>query len=248
MKTTLSVHAADWFRIHGWNVVYVDCDPQKLGYRYMSLAGATFATRHLTNDSQVLEEFPKLTREYDVVIADCPGGLSEITGAVIYQADIVLIPTPPGHMDLLGTEWTVETIKAIQAERSGLPQTGIIATRFKQGQRVSRNIRRKAKSIHFGFVETGVPEMAIITRACGIKDEDGIGWESPPKLIWEMGKSKDVRDAAKVFDRLFRENFSEACEEDPLKIAKMVTPHSRWSEIEEGWIGEEYDTRLAANA
>ena len=257
-KTSVSTHAADWFRIYGWEPYLFDVDQQRLAYGYSKDVGAEFEYGHVIDlpdplsegPTWVYNELPRLAAKYDVVIVDCPGGLNNFTGAVLKRADIALIPTPPGYMDLKGTEWTSKTIKQVQSQRDGLPKTGIIATQYAEGRRSYRTLERKARSLHFGFVESGIPQLEIIRTARGLPNEDDTGWESPPKLIWQMGKNKEVRKAARVFDSLFHEIFAGADKEDPMRIQRLVTPKSKWNELE-SWHKkpkEEDETRAAANS
>ena len=51
----------------------------------------------LPTPDDVLEEAPKLKEQYDLVIADGPAGLSEVTRAILLRADVALLQCGNGH-------------------------------------------------------------------------------------------------------------------------------------------------------
>ena len=243
LKTTLSVHMADWFAIHDCKVVLLDCDGQKLGLRWAKDAGCTFDTLWITDPQEVYAKLPELDEQYDVVVVDCPGGLSDTTGAVLHRADHVLIPTGPTYLDLRGSDWTVQTVKQIQEERGGLPETGLIVTGYTEGAQVAKNVEAFAKNLHFGFVKSGIPQRAEIAKSCGIRKADDSGWKVPPSLVWRMGKSKPIRTAALYVDAVLQAIYGAACVDDPERILKMVTTKAMYEQMQK----ENHGKAIAAN-
>ena len=58
-----------------------------------------------------LEEAPKLKEQYDLVIADGPAGLSEVTRAILLRADVALLPCGPSTMDLRPAKDSMRVLK-----------------------------------------------------------------------------------------------------------------------------------------
>ncbi len=243
MKTTLAIHLATWFYIHLCKVLFVDADPQRLGHRWAKAINSPLELKLMTNPRKIYEQLPKISSQYDAVVVDAPGGMNDITGAILHVADNALIPTGGSYLDLEGSEWTIETIKNIQQQRSGLPNTGLIATRYKEGTKTASNLESIAKSLKFGFVKSGIPHKEIIAQARGIRNDENTGWKSEPSLIWDMGRRKEVRTAALWFDTVFQEIFAGACLEDPDRIIRMVTPKSQ----REHFAKENHGKKLVSN-
>lgn len=242
-KTTIAIHLATWLYLHLCKVLYVVADPQRCGYRWAKDINSPLDLKLMTDPQEIYQQLPKLSLKYDMVVVDAPGGLSDITLAAISVSDNALIPTGGSYLDLLGSEWTIETIKSIQEKRGGLPKTGLIATKYKEGTKTAKNLESIAKSLKFGFVKAGIPSKEVIGQARGIRNEDDTDWKSPPSLIWDMGRANDVRSAALSFDAVFQEIFAGACQSDPDKILRMVTTKTMYEKI----CKERNEERLVGN-
>ena len=81
-KTTIAVHLADWFFLHGWKVCLVDCDAQRLSSRWLNEARNEIAAYVMDSPIQINESLPTLGKEFEVVVVDAPGGLGQATGAI----------------------------------------------------------------------------------------------------------------------------------------------------------------------
>jgi len=243
MKTTISVHLAAWLLVHGCKVLLVDGDPQRLAYRWMRAALPELEVILITDPDEILQRLPALSKEYDVVVVDSPGGMNSTTGAILHVADDALIPTGASYLDLEGSEWTVETIKHIQKQRDGLPRTGLIAANIEEGQSHQQNLEEIARSISFGFIKSSIPHKAILAQARGVRQKGGKEWKSPPSLVWQMGRNQKVREAALPIDDVFQEIYGGACQDDPNRILRLVTTKSKYKQLME----EYHEEQLTAN-
>lgn len=213
-KTTLSVHLADWFRIHDWETVLVDCDAQQLSSHWAR--GAQFEVLILKSASEISRELPKLDQQFGAVVVDAPGGLSEITGAILSHADGVLIPTGPSNLDISGLVWTKQTIDEIQRVRGdGKPQAAVVPVKAESGRVTTRHLMEKAVEIGCGITINSLPIREIYQHAAGLPGRQ-------PTLLWDLGRNKRVRQATGEIDAVFREVFPEACEDDPGRLMRMV--------------------------
>ena len=82
----------------------------------------------------------------------------------------------------------------------------------------------KANDFGFGITKSTLPYREIYAQVSGMNDR-------PPCLVWQLGRSKRVREAALEMDAVFREVFPEACEENPRadRFARV-----RWEAIKGG--------------
>ena len=216
-KTTLSVHLAAWLELHGWEVMLVDCDAQRLSSRWLKYAAPKLPTLVLDTPKRIDAELKKLKTAFEAVVVDAPGGLGESAGAILSHSDAVFVPTGPSNLDILGLEWTTATLHQIQKLRGGKPLAVVVPVRATANRATTKHLMEKAGSYGFGITKSTLPFREIYAKVAGLGDV-------PPKLLWQLGKSRPVRQAALEMDALFREVFPEACEKNPYLVRELVSP------------------------
>ena len=218
-KTTISVHLTDWFGVHGWTACLVDCDAQRLSSRWLAAASPETPSFVMDSSEQIASELPSLASSFEPVVVDAPGGLGEITGAILAAADAIFIPTGPSNLDIMALDWATSTVHEIQRLRNGQPQAVIIPVQASPRRLTTKHLMEKARGLGFGVTNTVVPYRQIYAKAAGLEDR-------PPRLLWQLGRSKEVRQASLELDALFQEVFPEACEQSPERIAELVQPRT----------------------
>jgi len=209
-KSTIATHLAGWIHNYGYRVTLLDCDAQKLASRWIEDAVPEIDCVASHDPEVISKVIPKLAEAYDVVVIDAPGGLGDIAGAIMAHAFAVLIPTGASFQDVRGLEWTTEQVHEIQKLRGGLPHAVIVPVQVNARRKSYRYLMDTAKELHFGITESRITTREI-WKAADPKTQD-------PKLIWQRGKSKDIRTATAEMDALFSEIFPEICEEEPGRI------------------------------
>lgn len=251
-KTTLAVHLAAWLGLYDISVTLIDCDGQRLSSFWMSTAKPDMDVYTVENGDEFSRKLPGISKKYDAVVIDAPGGLSEIAGAILHHADAALIPTGTSGLDMEGVHWTAATIKQIQEARNELPEsivesvesdetrkkyllpnTAIIPVQAEEGRIAMKDLRDFSKSLSFGMTTSTLPGREIHKQITPKRAYMPGKENRPGRLIWQMGKSKIVRDAALDIDSVFQEIFPEICQDDPNLVMRMVTPKSRWHEMED---------------
>ena len=216
-KTTLSVHLAGWLHQHGWATVLVDCDLQQLSSKWLERAMPEIPFERLHSPEEVVSRLQHLAEEFEVVVVDGPGDLSETTGAILAVADACLLPTAPSKLDIDGLSWTIQTIQEIQKTREdNKPDAIIVPVKASENFKATRYLYDMAPRFGFGITPDALPYRQVYIHVAGL--------QGPPRLLWQLGRSQQVRVAALEMDKLFRGAFPEACEEDPQLIYRMVTP------------------------
>ena len=215
-KTTLSVHLAAWLHLHGWETAFVDCDAQRLSSAWLTESCPKLPTEVFETQAEVDRGLKRLRKTKEAIVVDAPGGLGEIAGAILNHVDAVFVPTGPSNLDILGLEWTTSNIQSIQAVREGKPQTVIIPVKTQARRATTQRLMSKANDFGFGITKSTLPYREIYAQVSGMNDR-------PPCLVWQLGRSKRVREAALEMDAVFREVFPEACEENPELIASLVS-------------------------
>ncbi|QDV73246.1 CobQ/CobB/MinD/ParA nucleotide binding domain protein [Botrimarina mediterranea] len=182
---------------------------------------------------EIVKQVSEASVSHDAVVVDAPGGLSEITGAILQVTDAALIPTGASQLDIMALDWTTETIHEIQKLRDGLPQTAIIPTRVGRGRKTTESLRQHASSMRFGITKSTIPYREVIVQSAGLRSPGNDGWKIPPSLVWDLGRRKQVREPALEIDAVFREVFAAACQENPRLILERVTPRTKLKQTAE---------------
>lgn len=108
------------------------------------------------------DDFELLKAEYDVIICDCPPGISVMTETVLAASHLIIVPTIPDFMSTLGLDlFTGDIMKNLRdRDIDNLPC--VLATRYDgtQHQQVVLNAMREAanaKETEFGMFNTIIP-------------------------------------------------------------------------------------------
>ena len=82
-KTTVSVHYAVAQAERGRKTALIDSDAQGSSTRWLQDIQDTVAVFPLKTADDVIDQAPKIVSQFDVVVADGPAGLSEVTRALL---------------------------------------------------------------------------------------------------------------------------------------------------------------------
>jgi len=108
------------------------------------------------------DDFDLLKAEYDVIICDCPPGISVMTESVLAASHLIIVPTIPDFMSTLGLDlFTGDIMKNLRdRDIENLPV--VLATRFDNSphQQVVLQAMRdaaNAKEAEFEMFNTVIP-------------------------------------------------------------------------------------------
>ena len=190
-KTTGAAHAADWFTAQGKSVLLVDADGQQSSSAWMKELNLEY--KILIDPENLFEALPKFSEEYDVVIVDGPGSLSEVTKAILARCDLVLVPSRDSMIDLRSTGKIIQYIRHAKEIRGGLPKAAMYLNAVSKGTVL---LREAQDALTDGFI----PLLAthIFDRQC-IKDAPGQG-----SSVFRV-RNKPAQDASKNYSDLFNE-------------------------------------------
>lgn len=128
-KSTASCHLAYWLMKRKHNVALVDADAQQSVSRWLKAMDIPVSSYVMGNPDQVMDELPKLKPNYDYIIVDGAGGLSEVTRCIILWSDLVIIPVQPSGLDLTSANDAIKLVKQAQLVRNGAPQVCTLLSR-----------------------------------------------------------------------------------------------------------------------
>jgi len=193
-KSTAAVHFSYWLSQQG-NVLLVDADAQQ---------SSSFWIHHLELPEQVtskvekdpeelFEKLPTYAKQYDFVVVDGPGSLSEITKAILARADLTLVPCQPSSLDLHSSQKILRFIRHAQELRNGFPKAALFVSRAAKGTVLLREATEALKQQSVPLLKT-----TIYQRQC-VADAPGQG-----QTVFEMSGSA-AKEASKDYQSLFNE-------------------------------------------
>lgn len=122
-KTSLALHTADMLHHAGQRVLVVDLDPQCSARLWSVTAaeGGFDAPTVVSSDAETLpRDLPRLARDLDFVVIDCPPSLSEPARAGVVLADLVVVPVQPGGTPVWALRHTFQVLKEARTFKPGL--------------------------------------------------------------------------------------------------------------------------------
>ena len=197
-KSTIAVHYAVAETERGRRVALVDSDVQESSTRWLKELADGISVYRLPTPDDVLEESPKLKEQYDLVIADGPAGLSEVTRAILLRADVALLPCGPSTLDLRPAKDSMRVLKQAQSVRNGIPRAFFVPNKLQANTRLSRELLSTADTL-------GLPVLPGLHLRQAYADAVGQG-----TVVWRM---PNARPAADEIHRLFI-SINEQCNEE----------------------------------
>jgi chromosome partitioning protein len=193
-KSTTSVHFAYWLADKKKKVALVDADPQRSCSKWIKGMGSTITVTILTTPDELLERIPEIAREVDYLVIDAPPGLAECSRAILFRADLAIIPCQPTGLDLDAASDAVRLVRQAQSVRGGLPNVGMFVNRAAKGTK----LKDEALSL-IQKIDDVIALKTVIHQKQIIADAFGQG-----ATVFDL-KGTGASDAAAEFEKLFRE-------------------------------------------
>lgn len=130
----------------------------------------------------IMEQAPKIIDQFDVVIADGPAGLDQVTRLLLLHADIAILPCGPSELDLSAAHQAIRVVRQAQLYRKGPPLALFIPNRIETTHRLSKELLETAESI-------GIPSLPHIKKRSSIADCSGQG-----TVVWRYPGTKEILD------------------------------------------------------
>jgi chromosome partitioning protein len=190
-KSTGAAHAADWFSQKKKSVMLVDADGQQSSSAWLKELNLPYQV--MSDPESLFEALPKFAEEFDAVIVDGPGSLSEVTKAILARCDLVLVPSRDSIIDLRSTGKILQFIHHAKELRKGMPKAMIFLNAVSKGSVLLREAQEALGDSMVPLMET-----VIYERQC-IKDAPGQG-----STVFQM-RGKAAKDAAANYEAMFDE-------------------------------------------
>ncbi|ANV89072.1 ParA family protein (plasmid) [Picosynechococcus sp. PCC 11901] len=131
-KSTTAVHLAYWLA-QNKNVTLIDADAQQSSSSWLARLPKEIPNAAILDPEALFDAIEAASNQYDVVVVDGPGSLSEITKTILDISDLTLVPCQPSGLDLSSSSKILQVIRQRQKVRGGQPHVGLFLSRAVKG-------------------------------------------------------------------------------------------------------------------
>ncbi len=194
-KSTTSVHFAYWLYRQQHRVLMVDADAQRSSSIWLSSMDADppIPFEVLQTPDELLDRIPELTAKCEYLVVDGAAGLAESTRAILFRADLAVVPCQPTGVDLRSASDAVRLIRQAQSVRSGAPEAAVFLSRAVKGTKLLDEAIALLSKSDIPVLKTVIYQRQVVA------DTFGQG-----ATVWNLA-GKPASDAATEFNNLFQE-------------------------------------------
>ena len=176
-KSTIAVHLAVWLHEQGKRVVVIDCDTQQSCSRWLHRVNVEIPTVQMGTPDEVFKYALDLISQSELVIADGPAGLAELTRALLMVCDLALVPCGPSALDLESSRITVEVIQQARKIRKGdLPLALFIPNRLQTNTILANELMAVSSRLGIPVTQSALRLRQIYANAPG---QGQVVWKIP---------------------------------------------------------------------
>jgi chromosome partitioning protein len=198
-KSTMAVHFAVWLQEQGHSIALVDSDVQGSSSVWLHEAEPQISIFRLQTPDDLLEQVPKLQQQFENIMIDGPGGLSEVTRTILFVADVTFVPCGPSVLDVRAANEAIRVIRQAQTIRHGPPQAVFVPNKIQARYRLSREFIETAKAL-------AIPTGPGLRLRQAYADAAGQG-----TVVWRL---ENANEAASEMNALLKELYATKHEEN----------------------------------
>lgn len=192
-KSTTCVHLAAQLTKKGHKVAVVDADAQRSSSTWLASLDENFITHIIPLTDDLLDRIPDLAKECDYLLVDGAAGLSESSRAILFRADLAIVPCQPTGVDLHSASEAVRLIAQAQSVRSGVPKAVVFLSRATKGTKLLTEARTLLEKSGIQLLKTTIHQRQIVA------DTFGQG-----ATVWDLS-GRPAAESAWEFEKLFAE-------------------------------------------
>ncbi|MEO0488044.1 MAG: AAA family ATPase [Cyanobacteria bacterium J06659_2] len=193
-KSTTSVHLTYWLQSRGHLVALVDADAQRSSSIWLKgLEGVQVPVHVIQSADDILERLPSIAADYKYCIVDGPAGLSESTRAILFRADLAVVPCQPTGVDLRSAADAIKLVRQAQSVRNGPPDARVFLSRAVKGTRLKDEAIALLEKSGVPILNTVIHQRQVIADTFGQR-----------ATVFTM-PGRSATDSAREFENLFTE-------------------------------------------
>ena len=194
-KSTTAVHFTYWLATKKKKkVLLVDADAQQSSSLWLSGMELQIPYMVVQTPDDLLEQIPELAGSCDQLIVDGPASLAEATRAILFRADVAIVPVQPTGVDFRSASDAVRLVKQAQSVRGGPPAAAVFLSRAVKGTKLKDEaIALLSKTPEVTLLKT------VIHQKQAIADTSG-----QSATVWDL-PSRPATESAREYERLFKE-------------------------------------------
>ena len=194
-KSTTAVHFTYWLATKKKKkVLLVDADAQQSSSEWLEGMELQIPYKVVQTPDDLLEQIPELALQCDQLIVDGPASLAEATRAILFRADLAIVPVQPTGVDLRSASDAVRLIKQAQSVRGESPAAALFLSRAVKGTKLKDEaIALLSKTPEVTLLKT------VIHQKQAIADTSG-----QSATVWDL-PSRPATESAREYERLFKE-------------------------------------------
>ena len=146
-KSTIAVHLAAWLHDRGYAIALLDLDKQRSSSQWMREVESAIAIETAETPEECLLKARGLTECHDFVVADCPGGIDDVSRTVLILADLALLPISPSILDLRSVQQATSILQYAQGINRGKPEGRLILNRMRTRDTISKELKEAAPTL-----------------------------------------------------------------------------------------------------
>ena len=193
-KSTTAVHFCYWLKVkQNKNVLLIDADAQRSSSIWAESMDEDIPNEVVQGADDLLDKLPEFSGQCDTLVVDGPAGLSESTRAILFRADLAIVPCQPSGVDIRSAADAVKLIRQAQSVRSGPPDAALFLSRAVKGTKLKDEAIAVLQQSGVDILQTVVHQRQVIADTFG-----------QSATVWEM-PGRAATDAKREYESLFTE-------------------------------------------
>lgn len=171
-KTTLSTNVASCLALEGKKVLLIDADPQKSSMDWANIRQGERKFNVVSLPTPTIhKEVELLKPNYDYIIIDAPGNLSNVTRSVIVASDNIIIPVLPSPYDIWAADDIITTIKDVKEIASNVnPNVYFLINQKIANTTLAKDALESLQSYNIPILTTEIYRRMIYAKTANIGD------------------------------------------------------------------------------
>ncbi len=176
-KSTIAAHLVAHLDEQGVGVALIDADVQRSSAQWVAEAAPDVPVLPVSSPDEILgQQVADLIDAHEVVVADGPAGLAEVSRALLLIADLAIIPCGPSVLDLRAAAQAVAVLGQAQRVRGGKPEGLLVLNRMQGRTRLAQEVSDAASGLGLRVAA------ASLSLRTAFADAGGQG-----SVVWRLG-------------------------------------------------------------